>query len=434
MLNPEGSFRKFWSGFIASVTIVTAIEIPLRLAFRIENHWHILILESFLTAAYSLDIVFRFLTPVRVRRDWVTNPKEVAKIYLKGWFWIDLITALPIFIWAGPLYAGINRAIRFLHFFRFHHSTNMTKLSLMLDKWFPGHLVKPSVIRLALFAFGLTLLAHWIACGWILLRGTHGPIIQVYSDALYWTITTLTTVGYGDITPEHILEKYYTMLVMVIGVGSYGYVIGNMASFLSNLDLMQANHIQKMEKINAFLNYRNVPMNLQKQIYEFYGHVWDHRMDMGEAQILAELPNVLKTETALFLYRDILTKVPYFKKASPDLIRDIAINLKALVLPPGTVFIRYGEIGDSMFFISYGEVEVLSQDFKKRYAILREGDFVGETALILNEPRNANVRTIGYCDLYELSQESFKRIIAKYPDFQKHIRVIIEERQRNREA
>ena len=58
-------------------------------------------------------------------------------------------------------------------------------------------------------------------------------------DAVYWAITTLTTVGYGDITPSTNLAKLFTMSIMVLGVGVYGFVIGNIAQILGDQESLQ---------------------------------------------------------------------------------------------------------------------------------------------------------------------------------------------------
>ncbi|RME88648.1 MAG: hypothetical protein D6767_09825 [Candidatus Hydrogenedentota bacterium] len=420
--------RRIWAGFVTISTIFLAIELPIRIAFRLESLQHIYMFEIFWTVLYTIDIFVKFVTPIKIKFQIITDKKEIAKHYLRKWFWVDLLSAFPWFIIFGPFYGSLLRGVRFFYFFRFHKATRSPRFTLALQKWLPLSLLKPGIIRLSFFVFGLSLLAHWIACGWVLLGHSSGQILLDYGNAIYWTITTLTTVGYGDITPTMLTQKYYTMFVMLIGVASYGYVIGNLASLLANMDMVREKHLEKLDRIQAFLQYRGIPKEMQERIFSYYEHVWEHHLDISETDILEELPRSLRTDLSVFLYGDILAKVPFFRDANPDLIRDIVTHLKPTVIPPNTTFIQYGEIGDRMFFISYGEVEVFNEDFTIKYGTLREGDFVGEMALILNEPRNANVRTVGYCDLYQLKQEDFKRIITKHPEFQKHIKEVMRTR------
>ena len=61
-------------------------------------------------------------------------------------------------------------------------------------------------------------------------------ILCLISIYIYRVITTLTTVGYGDIVPYTILEKIFSLVVMILGVGFYSYTIGNLSSILANID------------------------------------------------------------------------------------------------------------------------------------------------------------------------------------------------------
>lgn len=86
---------------------------------------------------------------------------------------------------------------------------------------------------------------------------------DVSLHALHWCVTTLTTAGYGDVIPTTDAQKISTMVVMVLGVGVYGYMIGNMATLVANIDLAKAHCISTMERLSTFMRYRNMPLPLQ---------------------------------------------------------------------------------------------------------------------------------------------------------------------------
>ena len=73
------------------------------------------------------------------------------------------------------------------------------------------------------------------------------------------------------------------------------------------------------------------------------------------------------------------------------------------------------------FRIHWGDIAI--------YATLTNGDFFGEIALLLSQPRTASIRALDYCDLYALSKETFDRVLGHYPDFAKHIQSIARQRQ-----
>ena len=57
-----------------------------------------------------------------------------------------------------------------------------------------------------------------------------------YITAAYWAMSTLATVGYGDVHPSSVDEKIYAMLGMVLGVTIFAYFMGSMANLLANLN------------------------------------------------------------------------------------------------------------------------------------------------------------------------------------------------------
>ena len=58
--------------------------------------------------------------------------------------------------------------------------------------------------------------------------------------SLYWALQTLTTVGYGDISPKSVYEKIAGLIWMIIGVGFYSFTIGNLASIFNSIDIKAA--------------------------------------------------------------------------------------------------------------------------------------------------------------------------------------------------
>jgi voltage-gated potassium channel len=168
---------------------------------------------------------------------------------------------------------------------------------------------------------------------------------------------------------------------------------------------------------------------LQRRIYDYYAYLWENRLGYDESAVLAELPPSLRIEVALVLKQDFIHKVPFLKGANRELMRDIAMELQPVIFTPGDFIFRAGEIGRHMYFISHGTVEVISADGKSIYATLTDGDFFGEIALLLSQPRTASIRAIDYCDLYALDKETFECVLDHYPDFAEHIRAMASKRQ-----
>ena len=63
-----------------------------------------------------------------------------------------------------------------------------------------------------------------------------GQKLMIYGVSIYWTITTITTVGYGDISGNNIAEMIFCCFVMIIGVIAFGFANGTLASIMTNYD------------------------------------------------------------------------------------------------------------------------------------------------------------------------------------------------------
>lgn len=104
--------------------------------------------------------------------------------------------------------------------------------------------------RLLIFSVFAILFVHTIACLWIMLGVSsegddnwiegfgydHSQMGSIYTIGVYWTITTITTVGYGDISATNTTERIVACIIMVIGVIAFSFSTGALSSIISNAD------------------------------------------------------------------------------------------------------------------------------------------------------------------------------------------------------
>ena len=413
------SLRRGWDLLVAAAAVAAAIDVPARLVLHGPVLPGMADLDWAFTIIFAVDMILHLR---RARGRGARSARQASRPgfpYAFRWFAVDLCASIPF---AALGAAPLLQLLRLL---------KLARIAERMWRWQRAGSHNPIVVRLGVFFFWLALSAHWITCGWLALRGPAADLDQGtnYLRALYWCVTTLTTVGYGDVTPATNAETVYAMLVMVLGVGVYGYVIGNVAGLLSKIDPARVRHREAVEKVSAFMRYRQVPAILRQRILDYYEYLWEKRLGYDEAMAISDLPPTLRTEVALFLNRDIIQKVPLFRGASDDFIRSVALEMHPIIFMPGDYIMRAGEPGEEMYFISRGTVEVVSGDDEAICATLSSGDFFGEIALLHSRPRTASVRAVDYCDLYQLTRSSFDRILAKHPEIAEHVRVIAEQRQ-----
>jgi voltage-gated potassium channel len=173
--------------------------------------------------------------------------------------------------------------------------------------------------------------------------------------ALWWAVATLTTTGYGDVVPITPLGRLIAAAVMICGLGVFGLWTGILAT----------------------------------------GFAAETRRD-----------NFLKTWESV-------SKVPFFAALGSAAIADVTHMLRTIDLPARTAIIRKGQVGDCMYFIAAGEVEV---DLPGKKVTLGDGAFFGEMALLGNNLRSANITTTRVSQLLVLDLVDFRMLMARHPD------------------
>lgn len=422
--------REAWNAAVNLATIFAALEIPLRLALGYEVDGTLYVVDWAITALFTVDIVLNFLTPIQQARGVITDRREIARHYLKRWFVLDLLAALPFdLLVAGVLPISLP-LVRVLRLLRLARVLRLSRLAEVMQRWSQSQVFHPGIMRLAFFLFWLLMLAHWIACGWLALGGA-GAIVDeadAYVRSIYWTITTLASVGYGDITPTNNPQRVFAMVVMLLGLGIYGYVIGNVASLLANIDVAKAAHRHRVEHVVVFMKNRAIPPSIQQRVIDYFSYLWESGMGQDEFTILNELPPSLRLDLTLHLNRQIIQKVPLFAEASDNFVRELVSGLRPVIFTPGDEIIRRGEMGEEMFFINRGKIQVLGPDGASVVAVLTDGQFFGEVSLLSSQPRNATLRAVDYCELYSLDKKTFERVLDAFPEFREHIDRVASER------
>ncbi len=129
-------------------------------------------------------------------------------------------------------------------------------------------------------------------------------------------------------------------------------------------------------------------------------------------------------------YVALLKQVSFLKDAPLGILERIASLLQGQILVADELLINEGQVGDSLYFILTGQLEVSKSEENQAIAVLEEGDVVGEMALILSEPRSANVRALTDAKVLRLSRRDFLRIVIDHPEFSKRLRELAFERAR----
>lgn len=415
MHNPE--YRRGWMSLLIGVTLLLSFSLPLeQMAYHAElQHPLLLGIRWFGYLVFTIDLAVRALRGAYRR--------EAAE---RGHLVPDLLAALPL----GPLaFATAPGApLWFLSLLHLLPILRLGRVYLAAREWQQASPGSTGWRRIGTTLVAIALLIHWVGCWQLAVydQAEGHSFLMHYLQALYWTVTTMTTIGYGDITPDKSspAQLMFTMGIMAIGAGVFGFVIGNIATIMANIDFARNQHLDRMQRITTFLHYNRIPAHLSGRINDYFAYVWRTRKGFNEAEILDALPPTLRRDVEMHLRRDIVAKVPFFRGADNLMLGAIVSRLKPCVALPDERIIRRGEIGSAMYFIAAGSVDVLGPDDATPVATLSDGSFFGEIALLEHCPRGADVRATDFCDLYRLEKADLDEVITQYPSFGEHVRAM----------
>lgn len=182
--------------------------------------------------------------------------------------------------------------------------------------------------RLFLFLLAFCLLCHIVACFWILtttFRDSESwassmgyeeqDHVGIYITSYYFIVTTITTVGYGDIVPVTQIEKIFCIVNMIVGVCAFSFASGSLASIMQNKDSQEAIMQGKVNRLNQIYKDYKLKLDLYSRLKLSLAINNNNHVD-DLKNFMDELPHNLKIETALFVHKETYRSINFLKERS----------------------------------------------------------------------------------------------------------------------
>ncbi len=289
-----------------------------------------------------------------------------------------------------------------------------------------GRLVRWHQVLFVIF-FAMVIL-NLLACNWILIRPfkEDSDLFSTYVAAVYWLITTLATVGYGDIVPITNMERIFTISIMLMGVASYGVIIGFVSQLILAQDKRKQTEKDLLEHLEAFLKHYRIPTVLRHETHRLFRHIVSETAAENDQLILNKLPPAFRRKIESYMYIRPISQLKLFHGCSEECLIEIANALEGDFVSAGKNVFITGDPGKEMYLIVYGKIRIHRGD--KLIAELHNGECFGEMALVAGESRSADATAETICDLRKLGKEKFDMFVEKYPELKKNLHEIIRQR------
>ncbi|XP_068902393.1 potassium voltage-gated channel subfamily H member 6-like isoform X3 [Tenebrio molitor] len=448
-------FKAVWDWIILILVMYTAIFTPYVAAFLLNEPDNnrknkkygedpIVIIDLIVDVTFIIDILINFRTTyVSGNDEIVSDPVRIAVHYLKGWFFIDLVAAVPfdlLFFGSDTDELGLDKdeTTTLIGLLKTARLLRLVRVARKIDRYSE---YGAAVLLLLMATFAL--IAHWLACIWyaigsaenhskigwleILANDTHqfygpnntgGPSIKSrYVTALYFTFTSLTSVGFGNVAPNTDAEKIFTICVMLAGSLMYASIFGNVSAIIQRLYSGTARYHTQMLRVREFIRFHQIPNPLRQRLEEYFQHAWTFTNGIDMNSVLKGFPECLQADICLHLNRNLLQNCSVFDGASPGCLRAFTLKFKTTHAPPGDTLVHRGDVLTSLYFISRGSIEILRDDIVM--AILGKYDIFGENPCLHPTlgKSSCNVRALTYCDLHKIHRDDLLDVLELYPEF-----------------
>nr|7LFT_A Chain A, cGMP-gated cation channel alpha-1 [Homo sapiens]7LFT_B Chain B, cGMP-gated cation channel alpha-1 [Homo sapiens]7LFT_C Chain C, cGMP-gated cation channel alpha-1 [Homo sapiens]7LFT_D Chain D, cGMP-gated cation channel alpha-1 [Homo sapiens]7LFW_A Chain A, cGMP-gated cation channel alpha-1 [Homo sapiens]7LFW_B Chain B, cGMP-gated cation channel alpha-1 [Homo sapiens]7LFW_C Chain C, cGMP-gated cation channel alpha-1 [Homo sapiens]7LFW_D Chain D, cGMP-gated cation channel alpha-1 [H len=394
-------------------------------------------LEYWLILDYVSDIVYLIDMFVRTRTGYLEQGllvKEELKLINKYksnlQFKLDVLSLIPtdlLYFKLGWNYPEIrlNRLLRFSRMFEFFQRTE-TRTNY------------PNIFRISNLVMYIVIIIHWNACvfysiskaigfgndTWVypdINDPEFGRLARKYVYSLYWSTLTLTTIGE---TPPPVRDSEYVFVVVdfLIGVLIFATIVGNIGSMISNMNAARAEFQARIDAIKQYMHFRNVSKDMEKRVIKWFDYLWTNKKTVDEKEVLKYLPDKLRAEIAINVHLDTLKKVRIFADCEAGLLVELVLKLQPQVYSPGDYICKKGDIGREMYIIKEGKLAVVADDGVTQFVVLSDGSYFGEISILnikgskAGNRRTANIKSIGYSDLFCLSKDDLMEALTEYPD------------------
>ena len=478
-IDPNAGFRGKWDVMQTAILLYVALVVPFRVGYRqpAEGPWYVV--DLLFDIYFYVDVVLNFLTgyvdPDDEERV-VYEPWAIAREYARTWLSIDIVACLPIDLIirisegrllcsmaAGGCTGGdsasdtsgqLLRLFKLLRLFRLMKLLRLARIARLFERYQDDlfeYLHFFAILRLIVI---MLYVGHLFGCifhyfsvnEWRtgdeleqIEAGTLSPWLKEYFDdahhasgdvwdryiaSMYWAFTTMTTVGYGDISSVTRSERIIACFGMLVGGFVFSAVIGTIGDVVARRDLSKKAHAQKMEAVAAFIHDNQLPQEYYKEMLGFFRK--QKVVGYDRRTLLSDMPFWLRKKILFHTYAEVIEKTPLFDVDDGGdahvFITELCSRLRPVSYPSGQIIYQRGEIGRHMFILTAGVVQVLDRTAESVLVSLAPGAYFGEGCVLGDVRRRENVRALGHVDVCQLVSHELDDLLDTYPHLHRALR------------
>ncbi|XP_055341879.1 uncharacterized protein LOC129590595 isoform X2 [Paramacrobiotus metropolitanus] len=440
-IDPDGLFYYFWQRMMLFLVLVTFFLYTYVGFFQSYNQlvttpvgMVILAMSYIVDIVFMVDYGFKFVTQIVTANGKITEHKAMARAYMNTWgCYTDFLAVLPLDVfapigiasntqWSLLSYLKLNRILRVLTLPRF-----FDQMTANLDTSTASVRIVKFMLYIALATQICTVLLFLSACSpercaddpkysWPPavppnISNTDSPADYRYTSALYFAVTMMTTIGYGDLYPHSLIEQLVCNVVMIAGVLMYGYCLAVLTATIANMDAPRVEFQDRLFAMMKFMEYNKLARIVQDRAIDSVALLWT--MSKGEEipgvkNMCEDMPEHLTEEIQVDDLIHLVAGVPIFKNIEERILKNFAPAVRRYLFPPGEYIIQAGDLIDELFVIRRGFCSMFHPEQQGVcIGILHPRMYFGEIGFIFNRNEIISVKTITHCEVLAIPRPAF---------------------------
>ncbi|XP_050106280.1 potassium channel KAT1-like [Malus sylvestris] len=434
IISPYNPRYRAWGMLLVLLVIYSAWICPFEFAFLPYKRDALFVIDNIVNGFFGIDIILTFFVAYLDSRSYllVDNPKKIAMRYLSTWFLFDVCSTAP-FQSISLLLTNHGSELEFkvLNMLRLWRLRRVSSLFARLEKdirfnYFWIRCTK--LISVTLFA------VHCAGCFNYLIADRYPDpkrtwIGAVYPDfkqdslwnryvtSMYWSITTLTTTGYGDLHAENPREMLFDIFYMLFNLGLTSYLIGNMTNLVVHWTSRTRIFRDTVRAASEFAARNDLPPTIQDQMLS---HICLKFKTEGlkQQETLNGLPKALRSSIAQHLFFPVVQSIYLFQGVSYDFLFQLVSEIDAEYFPPKEDVILQNEAPTDLYILVSGAADLVSNVDGQAQFIRKAtaGDTLGEIGVLCHRPQPFTVRTTELSQILRIRRSSLMTTIEANKD------------------
>ncbi|KAJ6355622.1 hypothetical protein OIU77_006081 [Salix suchowensis] len=430
IISPYNRRYRMWETFLVLLVIYTAWVSPFEFGFLKQPQSPLSICDNVVNGFFAVDIVLTFFVAYLDKTTYllVDDHKKIAWKYVSSWLALDIISTIPSEL-ARKISPKPLQSYGFFNMLRLWRLRRVSALFSRLEKdrsfnYFGVRCTK--LLCVTLFA------VHSAGCFYYLIAARyHDPhrtwigaalgdnfleqgIWRRYVNSIYWSITTLTTVGYGDLHPVNTSEMIFDIFYMLFNLGLTAYLIGNMTNLVVHGTSRTRRFRDTIQSASSFAQRNKLPVGLQDQMLAHLCLKYRTNSEgLQQQETLGFLPKAIRSSISHYLFYSLVDKVYLFRGVSHDLLFQLVSEMEAEYFPPKEDVILQNEAPTDFYILVTGAVDVvvMKNGLEQVVCEAKTGDLFGEIGVLCYRPQLFTVRTKKLSQLLRLNRTSFLNIV-----------------------